>query len=56
MRGQAFIWSALAVTMHFSSALTALEMKLLVYTGFVFVVVSKFILPASYRLKLWALQ
>ncbi len=50
--GQLFIWSALAITTELSPALTSPLLTLTVYSGFLCVVVSKFILPATYKLKL----
>ena len=50
--GQLFIWSALGITTEFSPVLTAPLLNVTVYFGFLCVVVSKFILPVTYRLKL----
>jgi len=50
--GQLFIWSALGITTEFSPDLTAPILSITVYCGFLFVVISKFILPVTYRLKL----
>jgi hypothetical protein len=50
--GQLFIWSALGITAEFSPDLTAPLLSITVYSGFLFVVISKFILPFSYKLKL----
>ena len=50
--GQLFIWSALCLTTNFSTELTNPWMVGLVYFGLISVVVSKFILPAAYRLRL----
>jgi hypothetical protein len=50
--GQLFIWSALAITTEFSPNLTAPILSTTVYFGFICVVISKFILPLTYRLKL----
>jgi hypothetical protein len=50
--GQLFIWSALGITTEFSPALTAPILSTTVYFGFLCVVISKFILPVTYRLKL----
>ena len=50
--GQLFIWSALAITTEFSPQLTAPIISITVYSGFLFVVLSKFILPVTYKLKL----
>jgi hypothetical protein len=50
--GQLFIWSALGITTEFSPHLTAPLLSVTVYCGFFCVVISKFILPAAYRLKL----
>jgi hypothetical protein len=50
--GQLFIWSALGITTEFSPDLTAPILSMTVYFGFFCVVISKFILPVTYRLKL----
>jgi len=50
--GQLFIWSALGITTEFSPDLTAPLLNITVYSGFFCVVISKFILPVSYKLKL----
>lgn len=50
--GQLFIWSALGITTEFSPDLTAPILTITVYSGFLCVVVSKFILPVTYKLKL----
>jgi hypothetical protein len=50
--GQLFIWSALGITAEFSPDLTAPIISMTVYCGFLFVVISKFILPVTYKLKL----
>jgi hypothetical protein len=50
--GQLFIWSALAITTEFNPDLTAPILSVTVYFGFVCVVISKFILPLTYKLKL----
>jgi hypothetical protein len=50
--GQLFIWSALGITTEFSPDLTAPILSITVYCGFLCVVISKFILPVTYRLKL----
>lgn len=50
--GQLFIWSALGITTEFSPVLTAPLLNVTVYFGFLCVVVSKFILPVTYRLRL----
>jgi hypothetical protein len=50
--GQVFIWSALAITTELAPLLTAPILNVTVYFGFLCVVVSKFILPISYKLKL----
>lgn len=50
--GQIFIWSALGITTEFSPVLTAPLLSVAVYTGFACVIVSKFILPITYRLRL----
>jgi hypothetical protein len=50
--GQLFIWSALGITTEFSPDLTAPIISMTVYCGFLFVVMSKFILPVTYKLKL----
>ena len=50
--GQLFIWSALGITAEFSPDLTAPLISITVYFGFLCVVISKFILPVTYKLKL----
>lgn len=50
--GQLFIWSALAITTELSTGLTSPLLSATVYFGFFCVVVSKFILPITYKLKL----
>ena len=50
--GQLFIWSALGITTEFSPALTAPVILATVYFGFLCVVISKFILPVTYKLRL----
>jgi hypothetical protein len=50
--GQLFIWSALGITTEFSPALTAPVILVTVYFGFLCVVISKFILPVTYKLRL----
>jgi len=50
--GQLFIWSALGITTEFSPDLTAPLLSVAVYCGFLCVVLSKFILPVSFKLKL----
>jgi len=50
--GQLFIWAALGITTEFSPVLTAPLLSVTVYFGFVCVVISKFILPVTYKLKL----
>ncbi len=50
--GQLFIWSALGITTELSLALTAPLISATVYFGFFCVVISKFILPVTYKLKL----
>ncbi|NMC75343.1 MAG: hypothetical protein GYA56_13445 [Geobacteraceae bacterium] len=50
--GQLFIWSALAITTELSPDLTAPALSLTVSFGFLCVVVSKYILPVTYKLKL----
>lgn len=50
--GQLFIWAALGITTEFSPDLTAPLLSLTVYCGFFFVIISKFILPVTYKLKL----
>jgi len=50
--GQLFIWSALGITTEFSPVLNAPLLSVTVYFGFLCVVISKFILPVSYKLKL----
>jgi hypothetical protein len=50
--GQLFIWSALAITTELSPDLTTPILNMTVYSGFILVVISKFILPVTYKLKL----
>lgn len=50
--GQLFIWSALGITTEFAPDLTAPLLNVTVYCGFLCVVISKFILPVTYKLKL----
>lgn len=50
--GQLFIWSALAVTTELSPDLSTPILRMTVYCGFFLVVISKFILPVTYKLKL----
>jgi hypothetical protein len=50
--GQLFIWSALAITTEFSPELTSPILSITVYSGFLCVVISKYILPVTYKLKL----
>lgn len=50
--GQLFIWSALGITTEFSPDLTAPLLNITVYFGFLCVVISKFILPVTYKFKL----
>jgi hypothetical protein len=50
--GQLFIWAALGITTEFSPDLTAPAITITVYFGFLCVVISKFILPVTYKLKL----
>jgi hypothetical protein len=50
--GQLFIWTALGITTEFSPDLTAPILSMTVYFGFLCVVISKFILPVTYKLKL----
>lgn len=50
--GQLFIWAALGITTEFSPVLTAPLLSVTVYFGFICVVLSKFILPVTYKLKL----
>lgn len=50
--GQLFIWSALGITAEFSPDLTAPLVSITVLFGFLCVVISKFILPVTYKLKL----
>ena len=50
--GQVFIWSALGITTEFSPVLTAPILSVTVYFGFLCVVVSKFIRPVTYKMKL----
>ncbi len=50
--GQLFIWAALGITTEFSPVLTAPIISITVCFGFLCVVISKFILPVTYKLKL----
>lgn len=50
--GQLFIWSALGITTELSPSLTSPLLSITVYFGFFCVALSKFILPATYKLKL----
>ena len=50
--GQLFIWSGLGLTTEFSPDLTAPLLSITVYCGFLCVVMAKFILPVTYKLKL----
>jgi hypothetical protein len=50
--GQLFIWSALGITTELSLGLTAPLISVTVYFGFFCVVIAKFILPVTYKLKL----
>jgi hypothetical protein len=50
--GQLFIWLALGITTELSPVLTAPMVSITVYFGFFCVVVSKFILPVTYKIKL----
>ncbi len=50
--GQVFIWSALGLTTRYSPDLTAPFISATVYFGFLCVLVSKFILPTAFKLKL----
>lgn len=50
--GQLFIWTALGITTKLSPDLTSPLLCATVYFGFICVVVSKFILPVTYKLKL----
>ena len=50
--GQVFIWSALGITTELAPALTAPVLSITVWFGFLCVVISKFILPVSYKMKL----
>jgi hypothetical protein len=50
--GQLFIWSALVITTEFAPDLKAPVLIVTVFCGFIFVVISKFILPVTYKLKL----
>jgi hypothetical protein len=52
--GQLFIWSALGITAEFSSTLTSPVMTSVVSFGLGCVMVSKFILPAAYKLRFCA--
>lgn len=50
--GQLFIWGSLGITAEFSPALTSPVLMSIVFFGLVCVMVSKFILPAAYKLRL----
>lgn len=50
--GQIFLWSALAITAAYTSDLASIVMNIMVYFGFTFVLISKFILPVAYKLKI----
>ncbi len=50
--GQLFIWSALGIATELSPSLTSPLISVTVYFGFFCVVISKFILPVTYKLKL----
>lgn len=50
--GQLFIWTALGITTELSLSLTSPVLSITVYVGFMLVVISKFILPVTYKLKL----
>jgi hypothetical protein len=50
--GQVFIWSALGLTTEFSTSLSSPWLTGMVAFGLISVVISKFILPAAYRLRL----
>ncbi len=50
--GQLFIWSALGITTELSPVLTSPLLSVTVYSGFLCVAVSKFILPVTYKVKL----
>jgi hypothetical protein len=50
--GQLFIWSALGITTELSPVLTTPVISITVYCGFICVVLSKFVLPVTYKLKL----
>jgi len=50
--GQIFLWSSLGITTHFSPDLTSPVILFAVCFGVMSVIVSKFILPAAYTLKL----
>jgi len=54
--GQLFLWSSLAITACYSMNITSPVMNTLVCLGFIFVVISKFILPLAYKLKLFHLE
>jgi hypothetical protein len=50
--GQIFIWSALGITTAYSPDLTTPVMLVTVYFGLICTIISKFILPITYKLKL----
>lgn len=50
--GQLFLWSALGITAFYITNLTAPLMSFIVYLGLTCVVISKFILPVTYKLQL----
>jgi len=50
--GQVFIWAALGITTAFSPHLTSPAVIVTVFLGFFAVVISKFILPVAYKLRL----
>ena len=50
--GQLFLWSALGITAFYITNLTAPVMSFIVYLGLTCVVISKFILPVTYKLQL----
>jgi hypothetical protein len=52
--GQIFLWSALGITAAYSANLAAAVMSVIVYSGLTCLIVSKFLLPVTYKLKLCA--
>jgi len=49
--GQLFIWSALGITTECCTNLTSPLISITVYTGFVCLAISKFILPIAYKMR-----